>query len=387
MLTIRRLAVVLALSLCAAALAGDRASLTVKPRRSQSLALEARADILRALKFLETRQLPDGSWARHPAITGLVVTAMLRSGEPAYGTDGKPVKAGLAYIRKFVQKDGGIYERYYANYTTSVAIMALHAAGLKQDRQMLLDARRYLLKLQADEGEGFKPADPQYGGFGYEVSTKGGMRKPDLSNLQWSIDAIKATEDLENPDQPGGAAQAGQSSRLAYAKAIKFLSRCQNLKAANDRSWAADDGGFVYSPYESKASETTKGLRSYGSMTYAGLKSMLYANLDKNDPRVTAAYAWICKHWGLDKNPELGQQGLFYYYHTLARALNAYGREMIADSDGKMHDWRTEFVKKMLAIQEADGSWQNKNSRWMEAIPDLVTAYVVLALNETLSGW
>ena len=35
------------------------------------------------------------------------------------------------------------------------------------------------------------------------------------------------------------------------------------------------------------------GLRSYASMTYAGLKSMIYAGLDRDDPRVKAALTYI----------------------------------------------------------------------------------------------
>ena len=66
-------------------------------------------------------------------------------------------------------------------------------------------------------------------------------------------------------------------------------------------------------------------------MTYAGLKSMIYAGLTKDDPRVKAAMEWIGKNWTLDENPGMqyadpsdpasAQSGLYYYYHTLARAL------------------------------------------------------------------
>ena len=72
-------------------------------------------------------------------------------------------------------------------------------------------------------------------------------------------------------------------------------------------------------------------VRSYGSMTYAGLKSMIYCGLTKDDPRVKAAWNWIRKNWTLDinpgmqfsnpKDPKAGESGLYYYYHTLARAL------------------------------------------------------------------
>src|SRR5581483_10112438 len=109
-------------------------------------------------------------------------------------------------------------------------------------------------------------------------------------------------------------------------------SRCQNLKGEfNDQPWAGkvNDGGFVYTAanggqtFAGKADDG--GLRSYASMTYAGLKSMIYAGLNADDPRVKAASQYIRKHYTLDENPGLGQMGLYYYYHTFAKALAMLG--------------------------------------------------------------
>ncbi len=61
-------------------------------------------------------------------------------------------------------------------------------------------------------------------------------------------------------------------------------------------------------------------------MTYAGLKSMIYAGLTPDDPRVKAACDYIKNHYTLDENPGLGQQGLYYYYHTFAKAMALLGR-------------------------------------------------------------
>jgi len=122
-------------------------------------------------------------------------------------------------------------------------------------------------------------------------------------------------------------------------------------------------------------------------MTYAGLKSMIYAKLAKDDPRVVAAFEWARMHWSVTENPGLGQEGLFYYYLTMARALNAHGSEQVVDAASASHDWRAELVRQLLSSQGADGSWANKNSRWMESIPDLVTAYSVLTIEHATAGW
>src|SRR5688572_29668105 len=164
--------------------------------------------------------------------------------------------------------------------------------------------------------------------------------------------------------------------------------------------WASDDGGFIYSPGKDGSGESSAGeyaspdgkrmLRSYGSMTYAGLKSMIYAGLSKDDPRVKAAWDWISKNWSVDENPGMrfsspdhAQYGLFYYYMTLARALNVYDQPTIVDPRGNKHDWRVELIEKLASLQAADGSFTG-DKRWMEDNPVLATAYATLALQEAM---
>lgn len=116
-------------------------------------------------------------------------------------------------------------------------------------------------------------------------------------------------------------------------------------------------------------------------MTYAGLKSMIYAGLSADDPRVIAAMNFIRKHYSLTENPGMGHAGQFYYYHTFAKSLNVAEIDILDDSDGKPHDWRSELGGQLIAMQQADGSWVNQeNDRWMEGDRQLVTAYALLAL-------
>jgi squalene-hopene/tetraprenyl-beta-curcumene cyclase len=133
-------------------------------------------------------------------------------------------------------------------------------------------------------------------------------------------------------------------------------------------------------------------LRSYGSMTYAGLKSMVYAGLSKDDPRVLAAWGWINHNWTLDENPgmrlgkpENAKYGLYYYYQTLTRALTAYGEPTIVDPQGVKHDWRKEMIEKLSSLQRPDGSWAGEK-KWLEDNPVLATAYAVTALEDALDA-
>ena len=116
-------------------------------------------------------------------------------------------------------------------------------------------------------------------------------------------------------------------------------------------------------------------------MTYAGLKSFLYAGLAKDDIRVKAAMDWISRHYDLDTNPGMGQQGLYYYYHVFAKALDANGTRMIKDKKGTDHNWRADLLRELAERQQKDGSWTNKADRWYEGDPNLVTSYSLLALS------
>ena len=195
--------------------------------------------------------------------------------------------------------------------------------------------------------------------------------------LRIFLDALKAV--AEDPESE------------AFQKAATFMSRCQNLPTPhNTAEWAgnvsADDkGGFIYTAVgkgESKAGETPDGgLRSYASMTYAGLKSMLYAGVDNSDIRVKAAKDWIGRHYDLTSNPGMGQQGLFYYYHVFAKALDASGEDFVKGAEGQLHNWRSDLTKRLSELQREDGSWTNPADRWFEGDPNLVTAYALLALS------
>jgi squalene-hopene/tetraprenyl-beta-curcumene cyclase len=363
-----------------------------------------RADVQRmidsGLAFLKSKQKADGSWAspqEPPAISALVLRAFAK--EPSIGPRADFVARGYANLMSFQLADGGIYRDLLANYNTAIAISALSAADDPAMRPAIDKAVGYLKSLQwtaetrpeyANDKEEFTgkqvvkdEADPFFGGFGYGGRSRGAGR-PDLSNVQIALDALhEAGVDANDP---------------AMRRAIVFLSRTQNFSETNDQSWAGNDGGFVYGPSADRRGESFAGefiddagqrrLRSYGSMTYAGLKSFIHAGLTREDPRVKAAFAWIASNFTVDENPGMSaadpanaQYGLFYYFHTMARTLNLYDEPTLTLKDGTTVDWRARLAGKLAALQQPDGSWAGEK-KWMENNPVLVTAYVVLSLQE-----
>lgn len=328
--------------------------------------------VANGIDYLRTKgQAADGSYSAQagPAITAIATAAVLRHGR----SPSEPqVAKALKYLEGFIHDDGGIYAKdsKVKNYETSIAMICFAAAN-KDGRytKLLANAETFVKKLQWDQDESHDESSTYYGGAGY-----GGHSRPDLSNTQFLLDALKAAG--RGADDP------------AVKKALVFVSRCQNLETEhNTTAFAAKnpDGGFYYTPAaggNSQAGNTPDGgLRSYGSMTYAGLKSMIFAGVDANDPRVTAATKWLREHYTLEENPGMGQQGLFYYYHTMAKALDALGQATFEDAGARKHDWRTELATEMIGRQKPDGSWLNENARWMEGDANLTTAYALLVLD------
>ena len=327
----------------------------------------------RGIAFLRPRQDAKGGWStqREPGVTALVVTALLRSGHVAPGEPS--VTKALSYLEGFITPKGGLSDAPHANYSTSIALLAFREANLNGRYDRTIKAGQEFLKtMQWDEGEGKARDNGFYGGAGYG----GANSRPDLSNTAFFVEALRETG--LPADDPN------------LQKAMVFVSRCQNLKSEfNDQPWASkiNDGGFVYTDAnggQSMAGQAPDGgLRSYASMTYAGLKSMIYAGLSRDDPRVKAALSYITKHYTLDENPGLGQQGLYYYYHTFAKTMAALGETKLTDAAGVSHDWRAEIVAALAKRQQPEGSWVNSADRFMEGDPNLVTAYALLALAHT----
>lgn len=220
------------------------------------------------------------------------------------------------------------------------------------------------------------------GGIGYGPTGVSPKRQhPDLDNMLIALEALRTYKNARpNVETPAG-------KDLDWQAAIDFISRTQNLPSHNPNGSKdpQDKGGFIYYPGFSNAdtADGPKALRSYGTMSYAGLLSFIYADLKKDDPRVTAALDWLRSNYTLEENPSMGRQGLFYYYHLMAKGLAAAGVDKLETTDGKKIDWQRELALKLINTQNGDGSWVNDTARWMEKDPILVTSYCVLAL-ETL---
>jgi squalene-hopene/tetraprenyl-beta-curcumene cyclase len=350
--------------------------------------------IARGAKWLASGQNPDGGYgpygegpevrvrnASDVGITAFALYALAKSKwEPR---DSAPISRAADFLLSRQQTDGGFYDTKdptLQNYKTSVVVMALSALDRAKYSGPIAKAQAFIKLQQFAEEDGLKPdKDLLFGGVGY-----GSKQRPDLSNTNVATDALKESG-LSGSDE-------------LWSKLVVFVARCQNAETVDPllkemKIGTTKDGGFRYAPDETRgAAETlddgTKIFSSYGSMTYAALKALLYANVKRSDKLVTDAFAWISKSFTVKENPGMatkgnpksGLNGLFYYYHTMSKALAAYGEAVIKDSKGVEHRWAQELSDHLISIQHADGGWQNTSDRWYENIAVLDTAYAMVSL-------
>lgn len=368
------------------------------PRRPENVSVrnEVQLAIDKGIAFLLKQQQPDGSFANpenasgaadHPALTALPLMALQREPTGKFRDRNHPaMKRAYDFIRSKAQPDGGIYGKGLSNYNTSICLIALLGSGNPKDEPLIAKAREFIIAQQAS-GMAVPELD---GGIGYGPTGVSPKRQhPDLDNTLVSLEALRAYEIARENVELSGAKD------LNWKAAIEFITRCQNLPEQNPKASTAPEnrGGFVYYPGFSNADPTNlpadakRPLRSYGTMTYAGLLSFIYADLKKDDPRVVAALDWLQKNYTLEENPgmaygnpEMRRAGLFYYYHLMAKGLTAAGVDRLKTGDGKEVDWARDLALKLINLQNGDGSWVNDTARWMEKDPVLVTSYSLLAL-------
>ena len=341
---------------------------------------QAKAAVARGLDWLQKSQGTNGAWSspQFPALTALPLWAICGAGDA--GRQSMADKA-TAFILSCVQTNGGIYVDIpdrpgggLANYNTAICMTALHATGRKDLVPTILNARTYI-------GNSQHFGDDVYsGGFGYDRATK--RAYTDLDNTFYAVEAMRRTQDVEDV-RPAGQKRVD----VNWTAAVAYVSKLQNPAAAGTN----EAGGFTYSPTDPKAGTITNAdgavyLRSFGSITYVGLLALIYADVTRADPRVVSAVDFAARHWTLDENPGMGQQGLYFYYTVMGRALATAQIDAIPRAKGGAAiAWRDELVRKLLALQRPDGSWGNPNNRFWENDPVLATSYALLAL-EYASG-
>ncbi len=351
--------------------------------------------------WLVSGQSKEGAWLQGPpgrqapsvAYTSLAVDSLSRAPKELQERYQDSIRRGADYIFSRRNEDGSFGEgptgAFLKTYATAVALMALHSADSEKYADAIRGAQAYLKQNQLKEGE-------HLGGSGYG-DDKPFSDKKTIANLSTTGFTAEALKD-------SGLPQDDEFWKLV----VTFVRKCQNNSETNtDKEFVAklkaaglsvgNDGGLYYSaladPKLHKAGTVkvigVETIKSYGSMTYHGIKTYIYAGLGKDSPEVKSAIDWARKNYSVDAHPGFPHdkakrshlRGLYYYLLVMTRALDAIGERPFRTFDGKEHDWPVEVAEHFLSTMKNDTMWVNENPAWWENDPLLVTSYVLKTLD------
>ncbi len=328
----------------------------------------------RAATFLWSRQAADGGWHSDTyallrsgqALTPFVLHTLLGVPEDECPRPAGGVAKALGFIRRHARASDGargladpdLLE--YPNYATSYALLCLVGCRDPGDRDLIARMRDYLVGQQYREENGYPPAAPAHGGWGFGGERpRGQPGHMDLAHTRRVLQALRA---------------AGCDDAAVYDRALRFLARTQ--REAGTAQPAPDppafDGGFYLSPVVLDANKGA-GLGSYATATCDGLLALLAAGVPADDARVGAARAWLLRHddvlhaAGMPADAPLAWGPHLLYYHLAVRA-EAQAAPRI----------RIEEV--LRPRQRADGSFANPYHLMKEDDPLVCTALAVIAL-------
>ena len=355
----------------------DKASADTGTFQEWGLRIYGREDpIWKGLQYLRTIQNPDGSWTytgrsskgeKSPVgyserggtmesvgVTSLAALAFLNAG---YDESDPTVSKAINWILSNTQPDGSITTNLWTSvYDTNMAILALVATYNSDYNDPKQEAMNYLISAQNDDGDGLTTSDYQYGGWGYH---RDGWDWSDLSNTQFALMALDA-------------AQLDEDSAVWTKADEYFITRCQNREATNPDYNFHDDGGFIYYP----GSTIWAGGQSYGSMTAAGVWSLLLCGVDPTtDGRLQDALDWLDnQHYHVDQNYPMGNTWAYYYILTFVKAYT------MAEAKGwnSAHNWYEDASNFLINNQASDGHWPNIEGD--ESCDVLATTEAILSL-------
>lgn len=312
------------------------------------------------IAYLRCHQNLDGSWTyagrggtrESVGVTGLATLAFLNAG---YDESDPIVSKAITWILSNQEADGSI-QSGWGVYDTCMAVFALVATHNPDYDNEIQDAIDYLVDAQNDEGEGLTSSDPQYGGWGYYRDMS---EWSDLSNTQFALMALDT-------------AQLDETSDVWIKADTYFITRCQNREASNPDYNFYDDKGFIYRP---SGTNLASG-RSYGSMTAAGVWSLLLCGVDPtSDGRLQDALDWLDNlHYSVNQNHPIGNEWVYYYDLGLVKAYT------MAEARGwnSAHNWYEDVSNFLIGNQASDGHWPNIEGG--ESCDTLATTEAILSL-------
>jgi len=224
------------------------------------------------------------------------------------------IKKGYAYLESCVHAGGGIYDdEAIASYETSLSVMAFLAARDLKYIGLIRNARKFLVHHE-DKPRGLN-----------------------VYGMVCRLEALYYSRDLDD----------GKNS-VVPRKAITLILR----------RMAADTG--LDEPVSS----------------YLALLGYCYAGLKPDNPHVKAEFDRLQKFNSVHGDGYMATLGNRFYSELFAKTLTTYRVDRLPAANGSEMDWESDLAKRLINLQNADGSWSNEGKE-----PDVVlVSYNILAL-------
>jgi hypothetical protein len=329
---------------------------------------DVNAAIERGVAHIRTLQKPDGTFdpysGQEIGTMALCIYTLVSCGVPA---DDPDVEKALNLL--CASELTGTYEQ-------AVGLMAVERAytppeelasrGAEQGRRLVRNLppqRRTWCERTAAALEAGSSAP---GTWGYP-NAGNDLNRADTSNTQYAVLGLHAASRLgihaKEQTWLGVLRHFGQVREGDGPKGTVSLLRAgQAVTETAAASVVSKVAGFRY-----RANER----RAWGSMTCAAISSMSIARdelrrmksaklgakiEDEIDAGILGAWAWLDRHWGVDRHPEKpGRDWYYWYYYWLYSLERAAILDAVQRVGGR--DWYFEGAAELLARQKPDGLW------------------------------
>ena len=310
--------------------------------------------IQKGVKYLLGARVGDRNWPEYAGrmeiggVTALVVLALINCG---ISPDSREVSRALLWLQQLKPQ---------TTYALSLHTMAFCAANPKQYALDIKRCARLLINSQLPNG-----------GWTYERVGEAGINGPsgDPSNSQFALLA------LHEAQRVGADIDRSEWQRV-FNRASEYWTRLQN----NDGSFSYDTGG-----------------EGTGSMTCAGIASLIIAGTEQDSPEVSAGndqirccgqlddqrnrvrrgLAWLAANFSVASNPQARSSWHFYYLYALERVGRMTGQRFIGN-----HDWYREGAAELLGHQDAQFGQFSSHSTFESNEPVINTAMALLFLSK-----
>ncbi|MDY0170220.1 MAG: DUF4159 domain-containing protein [Thermoguttaceae bacterium] len=311
---------------------------------------EVRHAIERGVAYLKREQHADGRWPDWPGkeggVTSLCTLALLSAGVPP---EDDSVQRALGWLRVRRLKD---------TYTVALQTMAFCLAEPEKDRLRIEQNVRFLEVAQVADGA-FR------GTWGYST----GSSRGDNSNTQFALLALHEAE------------RAG----------IEVNRRTWMLAKAHWENTQNEDGSWGYTP----------GDRGYGSMTAAGIGSLVIVSdkifeadatvegdrilccgqRGRDDSAVERGIEWMGRNFAVTQNP--GKNVWYYYYlYAMERVGRLTARRFFYNPrTAESYDWYREGAAALLRNRDSlQDFWRGQPPA--ENDPHIATSLALLFLSK-----